>query len=46
MDQQNVHKTFKYKLWPTAAQEQAMAFVLRLCRELYNAGLQERRDAL
>src|SRR5215469_13440035 len=40
-----VRKTYKYKLQPTAEQEGAMAFVLRRCRELFNAGLQERRDA-
>src|SRR5215469_18188323 len=40
-----VRKTYKYKLQPTAEQEGAMAFVLCRCRELYNAGLQERRDA-
>ncbi len=43
--QQTVRKTFKYKLKPTAEQERAMAFVLRRCRELYNAALQERREA-
>jgi putative transposase len=45
MNEQTVHKTFKYKLKPTPEQEQAMAFVLRRCRELYNAALQERREA-
>src|SRR5215472_1049444 len=45
MDEQTVRKTYKYKLQPTAEQAGAMAFVLRRCRELYNAGLQERRDA-
>src|SRR5215472_2912221 len=48
MDEQltgTVRKTYKYKLVPTAEQERALAFVLRRCRELYNAGLQERRDA-
>jgi len=40
-----VRKTYKYKLQPTAEQEGTLAFVLRRCRELYNAGLQERRDA-
>jgi putative transposase len=47
MDEQTptIHKTFKYKLLPTPEQEQTMAFVLRRCRELYNAALQERRDA-
>jgi putative transposase len=45
MDEQTVRKTFKYKLKPTPQQEQAMALILRRCRELYNAALQERRDA-
>src|SRR5579872_5589374 len=40
-----VRKTYQYKLQPTAEQEGTLAFVLRRCRELYNAGLQERRDA-
>ncbi|HEV2457797.1 MAG TPA: transposase [Ktedonobacterales bacterium] len=40
-----VRKTFKYKLQPTAEQAGAMAFVLRRCRELYHAGVQERRAA-
>jgi putative transposase len=45
MDTQTVRKTYKYKLKPTPEQEQAMAFVLRRCRELYNADLQERNEA-
>jgi putative transposase len=45
MNEQTVRKTYKYKLQPTAEQEGAMEFVVRRCRELYNAGLQERRDA-
>jgi putative transposase len=45
MDEQTVRKTCKYKLKPTPEQERAMAFVVRRCRELYNAALQERRDA-
>jgi putative transposase len=47
MDEQTVtvRKTHKYKLQPTAEQEGAMAFVLRRCRELYNAALHERREA-
>jgi putative transposase len=44
MDTPTVRKTFKFKLLPTEGQEQTMAFVLRRCRELYNAALQERRD--
>src|SRR5215813_9557455 len=45
MQQLTVRKTFKYKLQPTPAQEQMLAFVVRRCRELYNAPLQERREA-
>ncbi|MGZ3663652.1 MAG: RNA-guided endonuclease InsQ/TnpB family protein [Ktedonobacterales bacterium] len=45
MDTETVRKTFKYKLTPTPAQEQTLAFVVRRCCELYNAALQERRDA-
>jgi putative transposase len=45
METPTLRKTFKYKLKPTAEQEQAMAFVLRRCRELYNAALEERREA-
>jgi putative transposase len=45
MGEQTVRKTYKYKLKPTSEQERAMAFVLRRCRELYNAALEERRDA-
>ncbi len=45
MAQQTVRKTYKYKLHPTPQQEQAMAFVLRRCCELYNAALQERKEA-
>src|SRR5215472_13504973 len=45
MEQEAVRKTFKYKLNPTPEQERAMAWVLRRCRELYNAALEERRDA-
>ena len=45
MEQNSVHTTYKYKLRPTPTQERTLAFVVRRCRELYNAGLQERRDA-
>jgi putative transposase len=45
MDEQTVRKTFKYKLNPTPEQEQGIEFVLRRCCELYNAALQERREA-
>src|SRR5215472_14835406 len=49
MDEQTltvtVRKTYTYQLQPTPEQEQALAFVVRRCREPYHAGLQERRDA-
>src|SRR5215472_5348733 len=45
MEQQSVRKTFKYKLLPTPAQEQALATVLWRCRQRYNAGLEERKAA-
>jgi putative transposase len=40
-----IRKTFKYKLMPTPEQERALEQVLWRCRELYNAGLQERKAA-
>jgi putative transposase len=45
MDEQSIRKVFKYKLYPTPDQEQAMETVLWRCRELYNAGLEERKLA-
>ncbi len=39
------HKTFKYRLYTTPAQAAALVETLDRCRELYNAALQERRDA-
>jgi putative transposase len=45
MELQTMRKTFKYKLMPTPQQEQALEIVLWRCRELYNAGLQERHNA-
>jgi putative transposase len=45
MEQQRVRKTFKYRLLPTPEQERTLATVLWRCRELYNAGLQERKAA-
>jgi putative transposase len=37
--------TFKYRLYPNRQQHERLQATLELCRELYNAGLQERRDA-
>src|SRR5215469_7505849 len=45
MDQQSGRKTFKYQLMPTSEQARTLESVLWRCRELYNAGLQERKAA-
>ena len=45
MERDSVRKTFKYRLKPTPAQERALAVALWRCRELYNAGLEERKAA-
>src|SRR6266566_694665 len=38
-------KAYKYRLYPTCKQANTLQWVLDRCRELYNAALQERRDA-
>ena len=38
-------QAYKFRLYPTRSQEQALTFTLNRCREVYNAALQERRDA-
>jgi putative transposase len=43
MDQQRVYKTYKCKLKPTPAQEQALEAALHRCRTLYNTALEQRR---
>jgi hypothetical protein len=40
-----VKRIEKIRLYPTARQEQALRFMLDVTRELYNAALQERKDA-
>src|SRR5215472_2789084 len=45
MERRRARKTVQYKLMPTPEQEQALATVVWRCRELYNAGLQERKAA-
>jgi IS605 OrfB family transposase len=45
MDQQRVRKTYKYKLMPTPEQERTLETIVWRCRELSNAGLQERKAA-
>lgn len=37
-------KTFKYRLYPNRSQRERLQRTLDVCRELYNAALQERRD--
>jgi putative transposase len=38
-------RTYKYRLYPTRKQGERLTWWLDRCRELYNAALQERRDA-
>ncbi|WP_243029298.1 RNA-guided endonuclease InsQ/TnpB family protein, partial [Thermus altitudinis] len=38
-------KAFKYRLYPTKPQKRDLEKILSLCRHLYNAALQERRDS-
>lgn len=40
-----MHRTFRYPLHPTTAQETVLLQWLGVCCDLYNAALQERRDA-
>lgn len=37
-------RTFKYRLYPNRSQRERLQKTLDVCRELYNAALQERRD--
>ena len=40
-----MRKAFRYRLYPTKAQEAELFNQLQLCRNLYNAGLEERIGA-
>ncbi len=40
-----MRKTYKYRLYPTKKQARVLNEQLALCAELYNAALQERKDA-
>lgn len=40
-----IYKAFKYRLYPNKKQADKLQWVLDQCRELYNAAIQERRDA-
>src|SRR5262249_15248085 len=45
MEQQSVRKSYKYRLYPTPEQEQAVETLLRRCRTLYNVAWEERKTA-
>jgi len=45
MKQHTIHKTFTSRLKPTPEQERALEDVVWRCRELYTAGLEERKAA-
>src|SRR5437870_13918476 len=38
-------RAYKFRLYPTRKQVQVLTWTLDRCRELYNAALQERKDA-
>lgn len=38
-------KSYKYRLYPTKKQQEQLQWTLDRCRELYNAALQERKEA-
>ncbi|MGI8542203.1 MAG: RNA-guided endonuclease InsQ/TnpB family protein [Aridibacter sp.] len=40
-----IQKSYKFRIFPSKAQTTKLEYTLDLCRELYNAALQERRDA-
>ena len=43
--EEKMRKSFKYRLYPNKTTEKKLTEVLDRCRELYNACVQERRDA-
>ena len=45
MEPQSVHKTYKYKLKPTLKQERLLERTVMRCRHVYNAAVEERREA-
>lgn len=45
MDGSCFYRIFKYRLYPTRQQSEGLTFQLEEARSLYNAALQERRDA-
>ena len=45
METQSIRKTFKYKVKPAPEQERMFEHTLMLCRHVYNAAVEERREA-
>jgi putative transposase len=45
MAEQRIRKTYKYKLKPTPEQKRVLDRTLMLCRHVYNAAIEERREA-
>jgi putative transposase len=45
MEQQSIHRSFKFKLKPTPEQERVLERTLMLCRHVYNAAIGERHEA-
>jgi putative transposase len=43
MEQQDIGKTFKYRLTPTPVQAQVLEMVLSRCQLLYNVALEQRK---
>ena len=41
----NVIKAFRYRIYPTQRQQRVLEDQLLLCAELYNAAIQERKEA-
>jgi transposase len=39
------NKAFKFRIYPTEKQIEKLEWTLRRCKELYNAALEERREA-
>ena len=40
-----MHKSYKFRVYPNGQQRQLLAFNLQCCQRLYNAALEQRRDA-
>jgi putative transposase len=45
MEEQGIRKAYKYKLKPNSGQERLLDRTLMLCRQVYNAAIEERREA-